>query len=247
MSRFVPETPLSPARLGTTETEITSSFADFLDSLPEVFGDCSQLPVADLRCFDQSRAVADSHHHGRDSWSLVAPSVSAQTDSPAYKAGGTGHQSNEHCRAMAQKESNRRYQRKFQRKRRVSPAFCTVVAAYQILQQQCTHPAGHHILQEDYKQLQAEVTKLRKALNSQEQQGKSGSSQSGQMASSRVSWQASLKTSSMMSICGVITCVAQERGVDPAGTCRSDSSVQPPFLISVRGSQHLPCLLPFAR
>ena len=165
MSRFVPETTLSPARLRTTETEITSSFADFLDSLPEVFGDCSQLPVADLRPFDQSRAVADSHqqHDGRDSWSLVAPPVSAQTDSPAYKAGGTGHQSNEHRRAMAQKESNRRAQRKFQRKRRVSSAFCTGVAACQILQQQFTHPAGHHVLQEDYKQLQAEVTELRKA------------------------------------------------------------------------------------
>lgn len=202
MSRFVPETTLSPARLGTTEAEITSSFANFLDSLPEVFGDCSHLRETDLGPFDQSRAGADSHqqHDGRDSWSLVAPSVSAQTDSPAYKAGGTGHQNNGHCRAMAQKESNRRYQRKFQRKRRVSPAFCTVVAICQMLQQQCTHPAGHHVLQEEYKQLQAEVTELRKALNSQEQQGKSGSSQSGQMAISRVSWQASVKTCSTTSI-----------------------------------------------
>ncbi|KAL0044038.1 hypothetical protein WJX82_004805 [Trebouxia sp. C0006] len=120
MSRFVPETTLSPVQLGTTEAEITSSFADFLDSLPEVFGDCSHLRETDLGPFDQSRAGADSHkqHDGRDTWSLVAPSVSAQTDSPAYKAGGTGHQSNGHCRAVVQKESNRRYQRTFQRKRR---------------------------------------------------------------------------------------------------------------------------------
>ncbi len=181
MSRFVPVTTLSPARLGTTDVEITSSFADFLDSLPEVFGDCSHLREADLRPFDQSRGGADSHqqHDGRVSWSLVAPSVSAQADSPSYKAGGTGHQSNEHCRAMAQKESNRRYQRKFQRKRRVSPAFCTVVAACQILQQQFTHPAGHHVLQEEYKRLQAEVTGLRNALNGHEQHGKFGSSRSG--------------------------------------------------------------------
>ena len=110
MSRFVPETTLSPVQLGTTEAEITSSFADFLDSLPEVFGDCSHLRETDLGPFDQSRAGADSHkqHDGRDTWSLVAPSVSAQTDSPAYKAGGTGHQSNGHCRAVVQKESNRR-------------------------------------------------------------------------------------------------------------------------------------------
>ena len=44
MSRFVPDTTLSPARLGTTEAEI--------NSLPEVFGDCSHLRETDSGPFD---------------------------------------------------------------------------------------------------------------------------------------------------------------------------------------------------
>ena len=56
-------------------------------------------------------------------------------------------------------------------------------------------------MQAEYKQLQAEVVELRKAVQRSEQKGGSDSTQSAHMPMSRLSWQARIKI--CLATCGV--------------------------------------------